>query len=139
MSALREILSQRHLKALFQPILDLRSGDVLGFEGLIRGPEESKLHMPDALFKFARKAELSVELERLCRETILHRFATPDPVTKRLFINSSILSMEDALDVSPLKILRRPNQVGKVRAFRVIRSARHGSLNAFDTLSKTYS
>lgn len=106
MSALREILSQRHLKALFQPILDLRSGDVLGFEGLIRGPEESKLHMPDALFKFARKAELSVELERLCRETILHRFATPDPVTKRLFINSSILSMEDALDHKGTEVAR---------------------------------
>ncbi|MBK7000539.1 MAG: GGDEF domain-containing protein [Rhodoferax sp.] len=98
MSALREILSQRRLQAVFQPIIDLRNGDLLGFEGLIRGPEESKLHMPDALFRFARKAELSVELERLCRETILNRFTKLDLVTKRLFINSSILSMEDALN-----------------------------------------
>ncbi len=106
MPALREILSQRRLQAVFQPIIDLRSGDLLGFEGLIRGPEDSKLHMPDALFKFARKAELLIELERLCRETILNRFTSLGLVAKRLFINSSILSMEDAFNRQGVEIAR---------------------------------
>jgi hypothetical protein len=31
-----------------------------------------------------------------------------------------------------------PNQIAKLRAFEVIKSAKDGSLNAPDTLSKTY-
>ena len=42
MTALREIIEQRRLSALFQPIIDLKSGEFLGFEGLIRGPADSR-------------------------------------------------------------------------------------------------
>ena len=41
MKTLQDILKQRDLSALFQPIMDFSSGAIFGFEGLIRGPANS--------------------------------------------------------------------------------------------------
>jgi hypothetical protein len=38
LSLLHEIIAQRKLSALFQPIVRMRNGEILGYEGLIRGP-----------------------------------------------------------------------------------------------------
>ena len=47
------ILRQQSLQPHFQPIIHLGSGDLLGHEGLIRGPAGSPLHAPLALFAAA--------------------------------------------------------------------------------------
>ena len=39
--ALHDILAGRKLSALFQPIIQMQSGDIIGYEGLIRGPSAS--------------------------------------------------------------------------------------------------
>ncbi|HLA36334.1 MAG TPA: GGDEF domain-containing protein [Rhodocyclaceae bacterium] len=96
MSELSELLTLRRLHAVFQPIVDLRNGSIYGFEGLIRGPENSPLHTPHALFEQARRSDMTVELERLCRETVLNDYAELD-LPGRLFINSSYPCLEDAL------------------------------------------
>ncbi len=72
---IQEIIRNKKLTPLFQPILNLKSGKYFGYEGLTRGPSESKLHTPIALFDAASKENLSLELEMLCRKTILERFA----------------------------------------------------------------
>lgn len=46
LARLHEIIDQRQLSALFQPIIDMHSGDIIGYEGLIRGPSNSPLHSP---------------------------------------------------------------------------------------------
>ena len=85
---LKAILSARRLHAVFQPIVGVTSGEVLGHEALIRGPAGHELEMPDELFAVAREGDLLLELESLCVETVfssLPRAARK----KRLFVNAS--------------------------------------------------
>lgn len=88
LSRLNEILSQRQLNALFQPIINMQSGDIIGYEGLIRGPSDSPLHSPMNLFKVARANNLSTEIEHMCRRVILERFAELG-LPGKLFLNVS--------------------------------------------------
>jgi EAL domain-containing protein (putative c-di-GMP-specific phosphodiesterase class I)/GGDEF domain-containing protein len=86
LALLGRILDERLLEAHFQPILDLRDGSVLGFEGLIRGPANSPLHLPVDLFRAAVKHGLVLRLERLCRLTVVQAFAQLK-LPQRLFLN----------------------------------------------------
>jgi EAL domain-containing protein (putative c-di-GMP-specific phosphodiesterase class I)/GGDEF domain-containing protein len=86
---LRSLMNDRRLHAVFQPILDLRQGTYLACEALIRGPEDSELHAPDALFAAAAAAQCTHELEWLAVETAILQFAEQH-CTLRLFLNMSI-------------------------------------------------
>ena len=86
--ALKALIRDRQLSAVFQPILDCRAHSHMGFEGLIRGPENHPLHSPEALFSAARRNHLGLELEHACRETILEAFARLR-LPGKLFINAS--------------------------------------------------
>ena len=88
MTPLHEILQQRKLSALFQPILDMRSGEIAGYEGLIRGPADSPLHSPFNLFATAQRYGLSLETEMLSRHIVLETFAQLD-LPGSLFLNVS--------------------------------------------------
>ena len=72
---LYDILARRQLSALFQPIVHMPTGEIIAYEGLIRGPSDSPLHAPMNLFKAARANGLTVEVEHLCRKVVLERFA----------------------------------------------------------------
>lgn len=85
---LQEIIQHRQLTPLFQPIIRMQSGEIIGYEGLIRGPSDSPLHSPLNLFKVARDYGLSVEVEHLCRRITLEKFAELQ-LPGRLFLNVS--------------------------------------------------
>jgi len=85
---LTEIIERRLLTALFQPIVDLKTGEIVGYEGLIRGPSDSPLHSPLSLFKSAAQYRLGAKLEYLCRRVVLEKFAELD-LAGRLFLNVS--------------------------------------------------
>ncbi len=85
---LEEVLKQRDLHALFQPILKMDNGEIIGYEGLIRGPSDSPLHSPMTLFKVARANNLTVEVEHLCRRVVIDRFAAL-ALPGKLFLNVS--------------------------------------------------
>nr|PZN37332.1 MAG: EAL domain-containing protein [Bacillota bacterium] len=65
-----EILNHRRLRAVLQPVMDLRTGRIVGYEALLRGPEGS-LERPDELFRAAEAAGILPALERAARETAL--------------------------------------------------------------------
>ncbi|RZI43353.1 GGDEF domain-containing protein [Herbaspirillum sp. HC18] len=88
LSRLKEILAQRQLNALFQPIIQMQRGEIVGYEGLIRGPSDSPLHSPMNLFKVARAHNLSVEVEHMCRRIVIERFAELK-LPGKLFLNVS--------------------------------------------------
>jgi len=88
LSHLHEIIAQRSLTALFQPIIRMRSGEIIGYEGLIRGPSNSPLHSPLNLFKVARANKLSVQVEHLCRHIVMAQFAQSG-LPGNLFLNVS--------------------------------------------------
>ncbi|RCI70383.1 EAL domain-containing protein, partial [Pseudomonas aeruginosa] len=53
LSALDSILAHGDLHCLFQPILSLSERRLVGYEALTRGPSNSPLHSPLALFAVA--------------------------------------------------------------------------------------
>lgn len=59
------IIVEKKITVLYQPIYDLASGKVAGYEALVRGPE-GLLRNPQALFEEAARHHLLVELDTLC-------------------------------------------------------------------------
>jgi len=85
---LRAILAEDRLKPHFQPILELGTGKLYGFEGLIRGPSDSVLHSPLILFKVAALSGLLVETEAACCRKLAQAYAA-SAQPHRLFLNLS--------------------------------------------------
>jgi EAL domain-containing protein (putative c-di-GMP-specific phosphodiesterase class I) len=85
---LLRIVRNRELTALFQPIIHLQHGAILGYEGLIRGPADTPLRAPLALLDAARTFSLSNEVEALCRKVVVDTFVKLD-LPGRLFLKSA--------------------------------------------------
>ncbi len=68
---LDEILEQRSIRAMYQPIVELDSGTVIAWEALARGPRGSALEFPDKLFGAAARHGRTVELDHCCRVAAL--------------------------------------------------------------------
>ncbi|HET9125103.1 MAG TPA: diguanylate cyclase, partial [Solirubrobacteraceae bacterium] len=64
---LRAILAAETIVPVFQPIVSLQTGEIVGYEALARGPQGSALERPDRLFATAEAAGLVTELDWLCR------------------------------------------------------------------------
>jgi EAL domain-containing protein (putative c-di-GMP-specific phosphodiesterase class I) len=62
-----DVLHEGGLTPAFQPLVDLDSGNVVGYEALIRGPRGSSIERPDALFAAARAEGRVTELDCHCR------------------------------------------------------------------------
>jgi EAL domain-containing protein (putative c-di-GMP-specific phosphodiesterase class I) len=60
------VLNQRLVHTFFQPLVHLADGEVVGFEALSRGPEDTDLENPLALFEAAKNAGRLEELDWLC-------------------------------------------------------------------------
>jgi len=83
---LQEIILRDMLTAVYQPIVDLTSGSTFGFEALARGPRDSTLEAPTALFSVADEVDLTFELDRACFRSALAGAVGLEPV-HRLFVN----------------------------------------------------
>ena len=68
---LRRIIREGEITSVFQPIVSLRDGSVLGYEALSRGPAGTEMESPDMLFAVAEEVHEIWELERLCRTKAL--------------------------------------------------------------------
>jgi EAL domain-containing protein (putative c-di-GMP-specific phosphodiesterase class I) len=83
---LQEVLLGDGLNTVFQPIVDLRSRTVLGYEALSRGPAGTQYHMPLRLFEMASETDLVFELDRKCRRRALVA-SKGLPGDAKLFVN----------------------------------------------------
>jgi EAL domain-containing protein (putative c-di-GMP-specific phosphodiesterase class I) len=95
--SVRGILATRTLRALFQPIVDLDSGALVGYEALARGPVGSPLESPLELFAAARAEGLLAELDSACRAQAFSAAVESDrlaPLT--LFVNVEPEVLDDA-------------------------------------------
>ena len=65
--AVNTIIDGGHVRSVFQPVVHLASGTVVGFEALTRGPAGSPLESPMALLDAAKQAGRLGEFDWLCR------------------------------------------------------------------------
>ena len=103
--ALLDIIENRSLTAVFQPIVDMQAGSIVGYEGLIRGPADSPLHSPLKLFDVACEHNLGVQVEHLCRRVVLEQFVALD-LPGNLFLN-----------ISPKSLVARAAKHGETLAY----------------------
>ena len=68
---LADILAEGAVEAGFQPVVELATARVIGWESLARGPRGSELELPDKLFAAARAAGRLEELDWLCQRNAL--------------------------------------------------------------------
>ncbi len=81
MRNIHDVLDARAVSTVFQPLVEIATGRVLGYEALSRGPAGSLWESPAALFAAARAVGREHELDWICRvkayEAVLA--ADPDP------------------------------------------------------------
>lgn len=64
---LDRIIRERAIRPVFQPIIAIDNGEIVGYEALARGPVDSILERPDRLFAAAAARGRVTELDWLCR------------------------------------------------------------------------
>lgn len=82
------ILREGLLRPRYQPVVDLSHSRIYGHESLIRGPADTALHYPDALFAEARRRGLHPQLELASFRAGAQGFRDNE-ATGKLFLNLS--------------------------------------------------
>jgi diguanylate cyclase (GGDEF)-like protein len=94
-TTLQDVILGEGLTSVYQPIVDLGTGDTFAFEALSRGPRGTSLESPATLFAIADEVDLTVELDRACFRGALRNAQTLEPV-HRLFVNLLPMSFYDS-------------------------------------------
>ena len=81
-----ELVLEGRIRSVYEPIVDVSTRTVFGYEALARGPEGSEFHSPDALFRSASEEDFIFQLDRLCRMSGLDG-ARDFPSGAKLFLN----------------------------------------------------
>ena len=71
---LHNILEKQRIRPVFQPIVSLRTGEVIGYEALSRIVNPREIHNTEELFDLACMFGQIWDLEQLCRSKILEQF-----------------------------------------------------------------
>ena len=150
------IILERRLYPVFQPIVDLQAGSILGYEGLIRGPSDSPLHAPVNLFEQAIRCGRGVLLDQTCRRVTMERFVECQ-LPEWLFLNvnpESLLAPEHRpgetlsylkqIGLNPERIIIELTETQPFTSYQALREAtehyrRHGFRIALDDLGEGYS
>ena len=89
------ILDTRQLRTVFQPIVDLASGETVGFEALVRGPEGSRLGSAGSLLAAAYRSERIAEFDWAARASACRAaLAAGLDGDQLLFMNVEPLALE---------------------------------------------
>jgi EAL domain-containing protein (putative c-di-GMP-specific phosphodiesterase class I)/DNA-binding response OmpR family regulator len=64
-------VQDRLISTVFQPVLNLETREVVGYEALSRGPSGTELENPEVLFELARDFDLVWDLEAVCIENVV--------------------------------------------------------------------
>ena len=85
---LNEFLEKRLLKLEYQPIVDALTGEIYGYEALMR-PQTENLHSPSDVIRIAHAQGKLLELEKvLWEETLKDYFGKENTGNRKLFVNS---------------------------------------------------
>jgi len=93
---IQNILHHKRITAFFQQIVSVGKKGVCGLEGLVRSTHEGKTIPPRTLFDAAEAQDMTLALDRLCRECVLKDFGKiyPQHRDKLLFMNIEATILE---------------------------------------------
>ena len=83
---LKMILQNELITPVYQPIVDLKNGEIFAYEALSRGPEGSCLYWPDRLFDLAEREKCLWQLDYLCRSLAIKNVENTLG-SRKLFLN----------------------------------------------------
>jgi EAL domain-containing protein (putative c-di-GMP-specific phosphodiesterase class I) len=124
------------VSSVYEPIVEVASKTVYGYEALARGPANSEFHAPAVMFETAEREGLVYELDCVCRQSGLAG-ATELPSGTRLFLNVRPTAIHDpqfrpdavirtlsAASLAPRDVvfeISEQESIGNFSAFREIR------------------
>jgi EAL domain-containing protein (putative c-di-GMP-specific phosphodiesterase class I) len=106
-AALDAVLTERLVRPVFQPIIDLSTRTVVGVEALARGPAGTALEFPDRLFAAAAEAGRLGELDMLCAERALESAMAAATAPPLVFVNAEPAVLDQPLSPRLLELLGR--------------------------------
>jgi len=110
-AAVARVASEDLLHAVYQPIYSLETGQIIGFEGLVRPSPDSGFSSPTSLFVAAEATRRTVELDVVCARAVLAGAVGLDEA-RYLSINLSPRTLEsDAFSVQEILALARRHGV----------------------------
>jgi diguanylate cyclase (GGDEF)-like protein len=128
------VLRKQALYPVFQPIANLQDASVYAHEALIRGPQGTPLHTPDALLRAAADEDLSYEFEFACVVAAMKVWGTMH-VPGRLFVNISANALTHFFDTRGSDdLLRLISDCGVVSRMLVLEITEHERVDDMDYL-----
>jgi len=107
---LKNIVRERSVELLFQPIFYLKPRKLFAYEVLTHGPKKSKLENPEKLFQCALNYGVFLDLEIMYRKKALNIFG--DLISEKLlFFNASPYVVESKEFNEIISIYGKPDQV----------------------------
>ncbi len=134
------LIEKGALTTHFQPIIDLKTDSIYGYESLTRGVnDDGSLVYPDKLFRWAKEGDMLFYLDRACRESSL-KMAAVKHIQAKVFINfipTAIYDPEHCLQ-STVKWAKQLEFDPKNIIFEVIESEHVEDLNHLSNILKFY-
>jgi len=112
-----QVVAERLIRPLYQPIVDLSTRTMVGLEALARGPAGTPLEFPDRLFAAARDAGCYGELDMLCAERAVECGLTAPVPPPLLFINAEPGVLDQPVSSRMLEMVYRGLPFRKVLEF----------------------
>ena len=133
---LEKVLHQGSLYPVFQPVVSLSDSAIYAHEALIRGPQGTELHTPDALLRAASLECLDFEFEYACVLEALRRWGKMD-VPGRLFINMSAAVLTQLVEShGQVDLLNRIRSLGVQPRMLVLEITEHERVFDMDALAE---
>lgn len=107
---LKRIIQKELVEMVFQPIVYLRTRQLIGYEVLTRGPKESPLKNPEKLFQCALSCGLLFDLEVVCRKKALAKAGNLIK-EKLFFFNNNPYLIESEKFKEILNLYDSPEQI----------------------------
>jgi len=129
---LREVLSERLIQSVYQPIVNILTPRVMGWEALSR-PTGGSFENIEQLFKAAYEAKSVWPLERLCREKAMEGLSglrhgellflnvEPDSIYDPQFRSPRTLKLLEQAALSPERVVLEMTEHAAVRDFTAFR------------------
>jgi EAL domain-containing protein (putative c-di-GMP-specific phosphodiesterase class I) len=126
---LERVVLEESLTTVYEPVVQLEHGRILGYEALSRGPAGTPLVDPLVLFDVAASCDLEFELDALCRRQAI-RNAPVLALDQRLFVNILPSSVCDP-DFDSLGVCRLLRDAGLVPENLVLEISERQAIASF--------